>query len=274
MNANHFRRLACVFGFAGLTAAAAPTILAQRAAVAAQTLGLSEVATVPFGVGEHARYQVKLGALNVGEGSMQVLGAETVDGHSTYRTRLKVAGGIPFFRVNDTFESWIDVRGLFSRRFKQDQNEIRHKRKRSYDFFPERREYLRTDNGTTGTLPTSKPLDDVSFLYYARTLPLRVGDTYTLNQYFKDDGNPVILKVLRKETVRVPAGTFETIVVRPIISTDGLFGEGGEAEVYFSDDSRRIMVQMRSKVPLVGSLSLHLEEYEAGEPFAMASEPR
>ncbi len=274
MNANHFRRLACVFGFAGLTAAAAPNILAQRAAVAAQTLGLSEVATVPFGVGEHARYQVKLGALNVGEGSMQVLGAETVDGHSTYRTRLKVAGGIPFFRVNDTFESWIDVRGLFSRRFKQDQNEIRHKRKRSYDFFPERREYLRTDNGTTGTLPTSKPLDDVSFLYYARTLPLRVGDTYTLNQYFKDDGNPVILKVLRKETVRVPAGTFETIVVRPIISTDGLFGEGGEAEVYFSDDSRRIMVQMRSKVPLVGSLSLHLEEYEAGEPFAMASEPR
>ncbi|HEU4452815.1 MAG TPA: DUF3108 domain-containing protein, partial [Longimicrobium sp.] len=62
-----------------------------------------------------------------------------------------------------------------------------------------------------------------------------------------------------------------TIVVRPIIKTEGLFGEGGEAEVYFTDDSRRLMVQMRSKVPLVGSLSLHMTSYQPGEPFGAGS---
>ena len=90
-----------------------------------------------------------------------------------------------------------------------------------------------------GSLDTSEPLDDVAFLYYARTLPLEVGETYTINRYFREDGNPVVLRVLRKETIRMPAGTFNTIVVQPIIQTDGLFGEGGEAEVYFTDDARR-----------------------------------
>lgn len=238
--------------------------------VAAQTDPTVEV--VPFGPGERATYQVKLGAVSVGEGSMRVIGREMVNGYPTYHTRLQIQGGIPLARVDDKFDSWIDVNGLFSRRFKQDQKEITFERKRTYDFFPERRTFRRVDTGQTGTLPTSEPLDDVSFLFFARTLPLNVGDTYVLPRYFKDEGNPVTLKVLRKETVKVPAGTFRTVVVRPIIQTDGLFGEGGEAEVHFTDDHRRIMVMMRSKVPVVGSLNLYLKDYKAGEPH-VASRP-
>jgi hypothetical protein len=119
------------------------------------------------------------------------------------------------------------------------------------------------DSDERGTLPTNEPLDDLSFLFYARTLPLEVGDTYTINRYFKADGNPVVLKVLRKETIRVPAGTFNTVVVQPIIQTDGLFGQGGHAEVYFTDDARRLLVYLRSSVPIVGSLTLSLKAFQA-----------
>ena len=217
----------------------------------------------PFSASEKSEYQVKLGAFSVGSGSMEVLGIKEVDGHDTYHTRLRISGGIPLARVDDKFESWIDVDGLFSRRFKQDQKELSFKRNRTYHFFPESRSWRR-ENGETGTLPTDRPLDDVSFLYYVRTLPLKVGDVYTIPRYFKGDGNPVVIKVLRTETVEVPAGTFETVVVQPIIKTDGLFGEGGKAEVYFTNDSRRILVQMRSSVPVVGSISLHLKKHTAG----------
>ena len=51
-------------------------------------------------------------------------------------------------------------------------------------------------------------------------------------------------------------------MVRPVIQTRGLFGEGGQAEVHFSDDERRILVMIRSRVPVVGSLSLHLRSYQ------------
>lgn len=221
-------------------------------------------ASHPFSVGEHASYQLRLGRLPVGSGSLQVIGIETVHGHDTYHTRMRVSGGIPFARVDDRYDSWIDVDGLFSRRFRQDVKEVRYERLRTFEFFPEQMRYRRTDNGETGSIPTDRPLDDLAFLYYARTLPLGVGESYRLNRYFKEEGNPVVLRVLRRETVTVPAGTFPTVVVQPIIRTDGLFSEGGEAEVYLSDDARRIPVMIRSKVPLVGSLTMSLREYAPG----------
>jgi hypothetical protein len=247
--------------------------LAVAAMLGSASAAAQGVADVPFAPGEKATFQVKLGGVPVGNGSLRVLGVHQVDGKPTYHTRLELAGGIPLARVDDRFESWIDVAGLFSRRFHQRQKELRYERDRRYDFFPERREFLRTDNGERGTLPTDRPLDDVSFLYYARTLPLRVGETYTLNRYFKDDGNPVVLQVLRKERVTVPAGTFNTIVVRPIIRTKGLFGEGGKAEVYFSDDAYRIPVMISSRVPVVGSLSMHLQEFAPGSEQRIAAGP-
>lgn len=217
-----------------------------------------------FGPGERADYEVRLGGRGVGSGAMEVLGTESVDGHQTYHTVLRVKGGLLLARVNDRFESWIDVNGLFSRRFKKDQHELTARRHKEYDFFPELRTWRRTDNDEIGTLATNEPLDDVSFLVHARSLPLVVGETYTLRRYFKDD-RPVTIKVLRKEHVKVPAGEFDTIVVQPVLQAGGLFGEGGKAEVYFSDDSRRVLVQLKSRVPVLGSLSLHLKGYQPAQ---------
>ena len=239
--------------------------LAAVPVLAAALLGAAAVraqapAAVPFGPGERALYQVKLGAISVGSGSLEVVGEETIRGERTFRTRMTVSGGVPLARVDDTFESWIDADGIFSHRFRQNQREARFRRNRTYDFFPESRTFRR-ENGETGSIPTSQPLDDVSFIYYARTLPLEVGATYSLPRYFKADGNPVVLRVVRRQTVDVPAGRFRTIVVQPVIQTDGLFGEGGRAEVYFSDDEHRIPVMIRSRVPVIGSLNMLLRSF-------------
>jgi hypothetical protein len=225
-------------------------------------------ARVPFAPGELATFRARIGFMNVGSGSMEVLGMERIGGHVTYHARLQIAGGVPLARVDNNFDTWIDADGIFSRRFKQDQKEARFRRNRTYDFFPETRTFRRHDNDEVGSIPTDRPLDEISFLYFARTLPLRVGDDYTIDRYFKESGNPVKLTVLRRETVTVPAGRFETVVVRPVIRTTGLFGEGGEAEVYMTDDDRRIIVQIRSKVPVVGALTLQLVSYRPGTPLA------
>ena len=110
------------------------------------------------------------------------------------------------------------------------------------------------------------PLDDVSFLYWSRSIPLEVGKTYEFKRYFKESGNPVIVKVLRRERVRVPAGEFNTIVVKPIIRTSGLFSEGGEAEVYYTDDARRLIVLVKTKLS-IGTMQLQLESYTPGTPL-------
>ncbi|MFB3907389.1 MAG: DUF3108 domain-containing protein [Candidatus Eisenbacteria bacterium] len=224
-------------------------------------------APVPFGPGEKLGYRVNVGILGGrGRGSMEVAGIEKVHGHLTYRLRFAVEGGIPFAHVDTKLQSWMDVETLFARRFEQDQKEVRYKRHRILDFFPERDLWMRSDGQDQGPLATKMPLDDVSFVYFARTLPLQVGQTYTLDRYYRAEGNPVILQVVRRERVKVPMGTFDTIVVRPTIRTGGLFGEGGEAELFFSDDPRRILVQMRSRLPVLGHLELQLDSYEPGRP--------
>jgi hypothetical protein len=107
------------------------------------------------------------------------------------------------------------------------------------------------------------PLDDGSFLYFIRTVPLSVGQTYDFPRYFKPDRNPVRVRVLRKESVKVPAGRFDAVVIQPIIKSKGIFSENGRAEIWLSDDDRRIMLQMKSNLSF-GTLNLYLKSYTAG----------
>ena len=83
----------------------------------------------------------------------------------------------------------------------------------------------------------------------------------TFQRYFRPDRNPVIVKVLRRETVKLDAGTFNTIVLQPIIKSGGLFAEGGEALIWVTDDDRRIMVQLKAKMPVLRTLDLFLKSY-------------
>ncbi|MDE0393917.1 MAG: DUF3108 domain-containing protein [Gammaproteobacteria bacterium] len=227
----------------------------------------SPLAPVPFGPGEQAEYEVTLGPFSVGGAIMQVVTVEPVRSRPSYHISWRIEAGIPLARVDDHFESWVDVETLATLRSLKKVREVGYSADRHYEIYPEAGYWDRLDTGESEKMITALPLDDVSFVYYARSLPLEVGETYTLDRYFIADRNPVILEVLRKETIEVPAGTFETIVVRPIIKARGLFGEGGEAEIYLTDDDRRLLVRLSSRVPVLGSLSLHLRSAREGVPI-------
>ena len=211
----------------------------------------------PFAPGERLVYDVRFGPLKVGTGTMEVRAMETVRGRPAYHTVFRVQGGTSLYKVDDVFESWFAADDLSSLRFHQDQNEGNRERLRRYEIFPERAVYDETTDGQPEQPSVDTPLDDGSFLYFMRTMNLEVGMTYLFDRYFKPDRNPVRIKVLRRERVTVPAGTFNAVVVQPLIKTKGIFSEGGRAEVWFSDDSRRLMLQMRSTLPF-GSLNLYL----------------
>ncbi len=216
-------------------------------------------AAVPFAVGERMDYDVKFGILKVGTGSMEVAPMDTVRGREAWHTRFNVHGGTFFYRVDDRLESWMDVSSLASLRHVQLLSEGSRDRERRFEIYPDRGVF--TESGKGGEQPTvPEPLDDGSFLYFLRTIPLEVGHQYTFDRYFRPDRNPVIVRVLRKERVTVPAGTFNAIVVQPIIRTKGIFSEGGQAQIWLSDDASRMMLQMKSKLSF-GSLNLYLTSY-------------
>lgn len=217
-------------------------------------------ANIPFSVGEELRYKVKAGVFNVGEGSMSIPRIDTVAGFPAYAAEWRIKGGWLFYKIDSKFYSWMDEKTLVSRRFIRDQDEGGRETYKEFLFFPEDRRFQRVDYDTAGIMPTSLPLDDVAFVYFARTLPLVVGETLAFNRFYKEEGNPVVIRVLRKDRRKVKAGTFNTIVLQPIIRTDGLFAEGGQAEIHLSDDDRRLLVYMQVHLGMGINLSLHLEE--------------
>jgi hypothetical protein len=249
---------------------AAPRARAQGVgqAVAASLPGLGPRKAVPFDTGERLTFDVRFGGIKVGTGRMEVVGTQDVRGRETWHTRFTVKGGIPFYRVNDRLESWIDTRTFESLRFVQDLEEGRRDKERSFEIYPDRAIY--TENGANQTPSVDNPLDDAAFMYFVRTIPLEVGKTYEFNRYFRPDRNPVQIRVLRKESITVPAGKFQTIVIQPIIKSKGIFSEKGHAEMWLTDDPRRLLVQMKTDLS-IGSLNLFLRGYVPGT-VAMASD--
>jgi uncharacterized protein DUF3108 len=202
-------------------------------------------AAVPFVVGEELVYRATYGKIPAGTARMRVDCIEIVRGRAAYHLIFTIDGGIPFFRVHDRYESWVDIETLSSLRHRQQVSEGRYRRTTTYEIYPERAAYQK--NGDSLVASVSNPLDDGSFIYAVRAAAVKVGETREENRYFRPDRNPVVFAGLRREAVSVPAGNYTAVVVAPTIRTKGMFAEGGEAQVWFSDDERRYPVQLKSK---------------------------
>jgi len=248
------RTVALLAGIVGLIGSAefVETPRAPAPAVARYNSG------VPFRVGEKMTYQAKVNFLNAGTATMSVEGIEQIRGRPAYHTVFDVRGHVLMFHVNNHYESWFDTTSLVSLHHVQHIDESKNNADRVYDFYPERKVYVR--NGVENP-SVAEPLDEGSFVYFMRSVPLEVGQTYEFNRYYHPDRNPVVIQVVRKERIKVPAGEFDAILVKPIIKSKGLFSENGQAEVWFSDDSARTLLRLKSKLSF-GTLYLELKAAE------------
>jgi hypothetical protein len=223
-----------------------------------------QFARYPFASGEQSSFRMSWGIFGAGSGTL-ALTTDTIRGDTVLHGTLTIRGGIPGARVNERLETWMEPESLASLRYLQHTRYPRFSRDRLRDFLPAERRWTGHTNNRPeqGELPTSRPLDEIAFLYVARTLDLEIGREILIQDYWKPEGNPVRLKVLRREVVKVPAGTFNCIVVQPIIKSSGLFGEGGEAEVFFSEGPARELVMLKAKLS-IATLTLRLEKFQPG----------
>ncbi|MFI5211229.1 MAG: DUF3108 domain-containing protein, partial [Gemmatimonadales bacterium] len=147
-----------------------------------------------------------------------------------------------------------------SRRFHQDFQENDRKYIHHFEIFPDSG-YSRLE-GRTQTFPTPpEPLDDAAFFFFIRTTPLVVGQTYQYNRYFRQELNPVTLKVLKREDFEMPDGSkVPCLVVQPIVGNDGIFAPKADSRLWLTDDAHRIPVQIRSRLPY-GTITLRLTAF-------------
>jgi len=92
--------------------------------------------------------------------------------------------------------------------------------------------------------------DPLSSLYYIRGTPLQVGKSIFVNIFNNKLIYKVEVQVLRKETVKTPRGTFNTILVRSNMTSagDGIFYLPGDIYIWLTDDEKRIPVLIEKRI--------------------------
>src|SRR5215218_7545500 len=130
---------ALALAFAAATAIAPVRLSAQAIMLSAAppVAPVAARAAVPYGVGEELSYKATFGGIPAGTARMRVDGIETIRGRAAYHVVFTIDGGVPFFRVHDRYESWIDVQTLASLRHRQSISEGRYHRKTIYEIYPE-----------------------------------------------------------------------------------------------------------------------------------------
>lgn len=222
-----------------------------------------------FKEGERLIFDVKYGFVTAGIAEMAVPRTTTIAGREVYNITFRVnsvPAFDPFYKVRDRYETYMDVQGLFPWRFEQHIREGGYKRDFSA-FFDQRRGVAKTSEGTY-EIPENVN-DIVSAFYIARTFDysnMKPGDKVHLENFYKDKVYPLDVVYKGKEEVKVEAGTFDCIIVEPLVQEGGLFKSEGNIIVWLTDDQLKIPVKVKTKV-IIGSIDAELVEYEglAGE---------
>jgi hypothetical protein len=221
---------------------------------------------VGFGVGEELLYSVQYGIVTAGEATLEVRNVAVIDGKPCYYivsdARTNDVFSV-FYRVRDRFVSLMDTTDLVSLRYEKHLREGGHKSDRSVEF-DQKAHKAHYDGKEIPIAPRTQ--DVLSALYYVRTLPLKVGQSIAIANHTDGRNYPLIVRVLGEERVTVEAGSFDCLVVEPLLRYPGVFTQKGRLKVWLTNDIHKIPVLMKSKV-VIGEVSAVLKKYQLAEKF-------
>ena len=253
------------------TAGAVPRGLAASALaclvfLAPAVLAAQSVAALPFAVGERFGYKVRVPRLGtVGRGAMWVEGPVDVRGVSTLLLRFDSRVHIGPVSASDRTSSWLDPRRMASLRYEKRGRSPLSRRDEIVQLYPEESRWTAA-SGDSGASPSADPLDELSFIYYLRTLPFPADTTYRLVRHFDLARSPTTVRVVRRETLTTPAGEFRTVLVEMRVRDPRRYKGEGIIRLNFTDDSARLPVRIESTMPMVGTAVLLLESHTSAGP--------
>ena len=222
-----------------------------------------------FKEGEKLTFDINYGFITAGVATMSIPRIKRISGRNAYYVTFEV-NSVPSFnwlyKVRDRYETYIDVDGIFPWRFEQ------HIREGSYvrdfaAFFDQRKGKAKTSNGE---YDIPQYVNDIlSAFYYTRTLDfsgMKEGDKFHLQNFFKDKIYDLDVVFRGRETVEVPAGKFDCIIIEPLVKEGGLFKHDGDIVIWLTDDELKIPVKVRTKI-IIGYVEAMLTSYQglAGE---------
>lgn len=207
-------------------------------------------APYPFAVGETLQYEARIGYIPVGTATTTVHGMTRERGKEAFVFAASGEGRPLGLHVGAELTSYVGTLGFNSLRFHRRVYQGTSVDESQYQIIPDSSRY-RQDGVPRDWAAPPNPLDELAFLYYLRTAPLKVGATYDIPRYFMTGYNPVRVRVVGRETLPLPGGASAPALAIEITSRTVTMS------VKLTDDARRLPVEMELPLPF-GRVTLEL----------------
>lgn len=214
--------------------------------------------------GESLRFSVQYGVIHAGSAWLEVPSVREYEGRPVVMlvARAESNGFFSnFYKVRNRIESYWDSTGHFSHRYTEKRREGKYRAESDIRFDYGRQEAVYKD-GRTFPIPPSVQ-DALSSFYYTRLQALPLGGSVLFDYHASRKSAPMEVRVLGRQRVKTPAGTFSCVVIEPVLKAGGIFKNKGRLVIWLTDDERRMPVLMKSKV-MIGSISVVLQEARPG----------
>jgi hypothetical protein len=229
---------------------------------------------VAFGPGEKLVFSIQYGLVTAGEATLEIdANIKEREQRPTYHIVTNAASSpvfSKFFKVRDRVESFMDTLELRSVRFEKHLREGDYRKDLLLVFDQERHTVTIDGDRVCDVEPNVQ--DILSSLYFVRTLPLEPGRSVYLPNHDNGKNYPLEIRVEGRERVRVDAGTFDCIIVEPVLLGEAVFKQNGRVKVWMTDDVLHMPVLLKSKV-FVGAIAGVLTRFELGGRFRDAKPP-
>jgi hypothetical protein len=227
----------------------------------------------PFGPGESLRFSIEYGMIKAGSAWLEVAPMEVYKGRACYHLVSRAESNdvmSSIYKVRDRIDSLIDAEGLYSYRYRKRTREGSYKKDYDVLYDPAAGKARYSDGKKFDTRPWS--MDGLAAFYYVRHMPLEIGKDISIPHHSDESTGTIVVKVLARERIEVPAGAFDCVVIEPVMAGGGLFKNSGRLTIWITDDERRLPVLMKSKIP-VGSIDAVLQEFRSGKPVHSSTDP-
>ena len=240
-----------------------------------------------FHVGEKLTFNIRYGIIHAGEAIMEVK-EKTVVNDSTPVYRITTTARSAkffdaFYKVRDSVETYLDASGFFSWKYNKRLREGGYK----FDLLVDYDQHRGIANIETIRYHKDEPLrirhrnrykvlvhkyvaDVLAAFYYVRTQDLRVGEPIYMKNHDNKKVYDLQVIIQKRETIKVKAGKFKSILVKPRLSGEAIFKQKGELWIWLTDDEYKIPIKMKSKVA-VGSITTELKKIE-GVPLPIRAQ--
>ena len=165
-----------------------------------------------------------------------------------------------FFKVRDTYETYIDTATMLPVKFIRNVDEDGYKIYNNVSF----NQKAHTAVSTNGVFKVTNCIQDViSAVYYARNIDFskyKVGDKIPFDMFLDDEIYNLYLKYEGKEQVKTKYGKFRAIKFKPLLIKGSIFEGGEKMTVWVSDDPNRILLRAESPIA-VGSIKVDMMSY-------------